>query len=489
MCDCCLLGSSLKCVLLTNALGLWLSFLGLGRGSELWFQEWEGLLLGIFPVLKHPAGKSILPGQTGSCVWGRGGALGTASFWGNFCLSQMLHNMKGQFAEHLLAAGFVNSRNPKDPKSNTNSGNWRERESLSQLKSQLAELPHLLCCFLQVMRSCSKRSSVLASIPKWQRSGPASAKRGKCEGLVESWFVFKVFSTWHNWARWSSGLSAWMNLTLEFESLPLRRVGLLILFAWPYAMGSVKHLSGTALKGSAAAVQTLSLVVIWEERPQGSAGLSLPVFSDSFCWFWFVFVFFEGWRFAPRQMDQLISIPSQWMWRKQSSIITGSCTTWRWGPAVWVGLCLWGFCFIFPFWRGLDQGSEGMWTAFVLGHSLDTPSDYVLYDAGGMVPQIMNFWGLVLGGFIEDGIFKGLAVTSVNSFILVYFFFHFNPVLTLLNMLTFFPLIVMEHLVWFDHYVKDWKTWDHFCPCSIWFHVTFFELSCFMHLQNLWVTE
>ncbi|NXE95347.1 DHX36 helicase, partial [Menura novaehollandiae] len=36
---------------------------------------------------------------------------------------QMLHNMKGQFAEHLLAAGFVNSRDPKDPKSNTNSGN------------------------------------------------------------------------------------------------------------------------------------------------------------------------------------------------------------------------------------------------------------------------------------------------------------------------------------------------------------------------------
>ncbi|KFV03270.1 putative ATP-dependent RNA helicase DHX36, partial [Tauraco erythrolophus] len=35
---------------------------------------------------------------------------------------QMLHNMKGQFAEHLLAAGFVNSRDPKDPKSNTNSG-------------------------------------------------------------------------------------------------------------------------------------------------------------------------------------------------------------------------------------------------------------------------------------------------------------------------------------------------------------------------------
>lgn len=42
----------------------------------------------------------------------------------------MLHNMKGQFAEHLLAAGFVNSRDPKDPKSNTNSGKqWKEMEN------------------------------------------------------------------------------------------------------------------------------------------------------------------------------------------------------------------------------------------------------------------------------------------------------------------------------------------------------------------------
>lgn len=157
-------------------------------------------------------------------------------------------------------------------------------------------------------------------------------------------------------------------------------MGLLILFAWPYhAMGNVKHLSGTALKGSTAAAQTLSLVVIWEERWQGSVALSLPVFSDSFCWCCFIF---EGWRFAPRQMDQLISTPNQWMWRKQSSIITGSCTTWRWGPAVWVGLCLWGFCFLNPFWMGLDQGSEGMWTAFVLGHSLDTPSDCTLWYWG-----------------------------------------------------------------------------------------------------------
>uniref|UniRef100_A0A9L0IDP9 ATP-dependent DNA/RNA helicase DHX36 n=1 Tax=Equus asinus TaxID=9793 RepID=A0A9L0IDP9_EQUAS len=36
---------------------------------------------------------------------------------------QMLHNMKGQFAEHLLGAGFVSSRDPKDPESNVNSDN------------------------------------------------------------------------------------------------------------------------------------------------------------------------------------------------------------------------------------------------------------------------------------------------------------------------------------------------------------------------------
>ncbi|XP_048460467.1 ATP-dependent DNA/RNA helicase DHX36 [Rhincodon typus] len=36
---------------------------------------------------------------------------------------QMLHNMKGQFAEHLLVAGFVSSKNPRDPKANINSDN------------------------------------------------------------------------------------------------------------------------------------------------------------------------------------------------------------------------------------------------------------------------------------------------------------------------------------------------------------------------------
>uniref|UniRef100_A0A8B9GX67 RNA helicase n=1 Tax=Astyanax mexicanus TaxID=7994 RepID=A0A8B9GX67_ASTMX len=46
--------------------------------------------------------------------------------WDNFLSSntlQMLQNMKGQFAEHLLAAGFVSSKDPKDPRSNINSDN------------------------------------------------------------------------------------------------------------------------------------------------------------------------------------------------------------------------------------------------------------------------------------------------------------------------------------------------------------------------------
>ncbi|XP_041118998.1 ATP-dependent DNA/RNA helicase DHX36 [Polyodon spathula] len=46
--------------------------------------------------------------------------------WEHFLSSntlQMLHNMKAQFAEHLLAAGFIGSKNPKDPNSNINSDN------------------------------------------------------------------------------------------------------------------------------------------------------------------------------------------------------------------------------------------------------------------------------------------------------------------------------------------------------------------------------
>ncbi|KAK0141144.1 ATP-dependent RNA helicase DHX36 [Merluccius polli] len=46
--------------------------------------------------------------------------------WDNFLSAntlQMLHNMKGQFAEHLMRVGFVGSKDPKDPKSNVNSEN------------------------------------------------------------------------------------------------------------------------------------------------------------------------------------------------------------------------------------------------------------------------------------------------------------------------------------------------------------------------------
>ncbi|XP_040032823.2 ATP-dependent DNA/RNA helicase DHX36 [Gasterosteus aculeatus] len=46
--------------------------------------------------------------------------------WDNFLSAntlQMLHNMKGQFAEHLMHTGFISSRDPKDPKSNVNSDN------------------------------------------------------------------------------------------------------------------------------------------------------------------------------------------------------------------------------------------------------------------------------------------------------------------------------------------------------------------------------
>lgn len=41
---------------------------------------------------------------------------------------QMLHNMKGQFAEHLMHAGFVSSPDPKDSMSNVNSGNLGKKE-------------------------------------------------------------------------------------------------------------------------------------------------------------------------------------------------------------------------------------------------------------------------------------------------------------------------------------------------------------------------
>uniref|UniRef100_A0AAX7U5T9 RNA helicase n=1 Tax=Astatotilapia calliptera TaxID=8154 RepID=A0AAX7U5T9_ASTCA len=56
----------------------------------------------------------------------RGGRYEREYCWDNFLSAntlQMLQNMKGQFAEHLMHAGFVSSNDPKDPKSNVNSGN------------------------------------------------------------------------------------------------------------------------------------------------------------------------------------------------------------------------------------------------------------------------------------------------------------------------------------------------------------------------------
>lgn len=67
-----------------------------------------------------------------NALWGwedakrQGGRYEREYCWDNFLSAntlQMLQNMKGQFAEHLLAAGFVNSKNPKDPSSNINSEN------------------------------------------------------------------------------------------------------------------------------------------------------------------------------------------------------------------------------------------------------------------------------------------------------------------------------------------------------------------------------
>ncbi|KAM9801453.1 ATP-dependent DNA/RNA helicase DHX36 [Neosynchiropus ocellatus] len=59
----------------------------------------------------------------------RGGARCEREFcWENFLSAntlKMLQNMKGQFAEHLMHAGFVGSKDTKDPKSNVNSDNQK----------------------------------------------------------------------------------------------------------------------------------------------------------------------------------------------------------------------------------------------------------------------------------------------------------------------------------------------------------------------------
>uniref|UniRef100_A0A3Q3D4I7 ATP-dependent DNA/RNA helicase DHX36 n=1 Tax=Hippocampus comes TaxID=109280 RepID=A0A3Q3D4I7_HIPCM len=65
--------------------------------------------------------------------------------WDNFLSAntlQMLHNMKGQFAEHLMHTGFVSSKDPKDPNSNVNS-----EARVSKIMKINA---HILCCRVKV---------------------------------------------------------------------------------------------------------------------------------------------------------------------------------------------------------------------------------------------------------------------------------------------------------------------------------------------------
>lgn len=52
----------------------------------------------------------------------------------SYFVLQMLHNMKGQFAEHLMHAGFVSSPDPKDSMSNVNSGNLGNLGNLGKKK-------------------------------------------------------------------------------------------------------------------------------------------------------------------------------------------------------------------------------------------------------------------------------------------------------------------------------------------------------------------
>lgn len=63
----------------------------------------------------------------------------------------MLQNMKGQFAEHLLHAGFVSSPDPKDFMSNVNSGNSEMRLFQLQLDIGICQF----CCVFNLICLCS----------------------------------------------------------------------------------------------------------------------------------------------------------------------------------------------------------------------------------------------------------------------------------------------------------------------------------------------
>uniref|UniRef100_A0A7M4FV47 RNA helicase n=1 Tax=Crocodylus porosus TaxID=8502 RepID=A0A7M4FV47_CROPO len=81
---------------------------------------------------------------------------------------QMLHNMKGQFAEHLLAAGFVNSKDPKDPKSNTNSDNEKLLKAVicAGLYPKVAKIRPSFSKKRKMVKVCTKPDGTVNIHPK-----------------------------------------------------------------------------------------------------------------------------------------------------------------------------------------------------------------------------------------------------------------------------------------------------------------------------------
>ncbi|NXG58695.1 DHX36 helicase, partial [Hemiprocne comata] len=81
---------------------------------------------------------------------------------------QMLHNMKGQFAEHLLAAGFVNSRDPKDLKSNTNSDNEKLLKAVicAGLYPKVAKIRPSFSKKRKMVKVCTKTDGTVNIHPK-----------------------------------------------------------------------------------------------------------------------------------------------------------------------------------------------------------------------------------------------------------------------------------------------------------------------------------
>ncbi|XP_065267496.1 ATP-dependent DNA/RNA helicase DHX36 [Emys orbicularis] len=81
---------------------------------------------------------------------------------------QMLLNMKGQFAEHLLAAGFVSSKNPRDPKSNTNSDNEKLLKAVicAGLYPKVAKIRKSFNKKRKMVKVCTKTDGTVNIHPK-----------------------------------------------------------------------------------------------------------------------------------------------------------------------------------------------------------------------------------------------------------------------------------------------------------------------------------